>query len=552
MIKWFSLFLAFQTIILCQKYDLAELDIGKRGTDSYRVWIYLSDKNGSTSVELSEKTVFRRAKNGVHANNLWYDLTVSLKYINQLSSLGINVINESRWLNAVSALCSKSDLITIANLSFVDQIKPVVGYKRTSSFEYPDISPDSRDFDYGNALEQIEQINVHVLHEQGFTGDGVRILVMDTGFSLTHNSLLGINVVEEWDVIKNDQLTADETDEEVAVNQDYHGTAVLSTIASNASGEFMGVAFDAEFLLAKTEDVSQEVQLEEDNYVAGLEWGEENGADVVSTSLGYLDWYEYSDMDGNTAVTTIAVDIAVSLGVVCVTAAGNSGSSSWYYIIAPADADSVISVGAVDDNDIIATFSSHGPTSDGRTKPEVCARGRQTWCVNPNSNTNYSRLSGTSLACPLVAGAAALIIQARPRWSAMEVREAMMMTASNADNPDNTYGYGILNAVEAINYGATSKNDNADYLPSDYDLIRAYPNPFNPSINIEIDVRPSSELKVDVFSYNGNHVSNIFNGITINPLSKFRWKPNNISSAVYFVRLIIDGRTSYKKVSFIK
>ena len=552
MIKWFSLFLVLQSITLCQKYDLAELDIGKRGTDSYRVWIYLSDKNGSTSVELSEKTVLRRAKNGVYENNLWYDLTVSLKYINQLSSLGINVINESRWLNAVSALCSKSDLITIANLSFVDQIKPVVGYKRTSSFEYPDISPDSRDFDYGNALEQIEQINVHVLHEQGFTGDGVRILVMDTGFSLTHNSLLGINVVEEWDVIKNDQLTADETDEEVAVNQDYHGTAVLSTIASNASGEFMGVAFDAEFLLAKTEDVSQEVQLEEDNYVAGLEWGEENGADVVSTSLGYLDWYEYSDMDGNTAVTTIAVDIAVSLGVVCVTAAGNSGSSSWYYIIAPADADSVISVGAVDDNDIIATFSSHGPTSDGRTKPEVCARGRQTWCVNPNSNTNYSRLSGTSLACPLVAGAAALIIQARPRWSAMEVREAMMMTASNADNPDNTYGYGILNAVEAINYGATSKNDNADYLPSDYDLIRVYPNPFNPSINIEIDVRPSREIKVDVFSYNGNHVSNIFNGITINPLSKFRWKPNNISSAVYFIRLTIDGRTSYKKVSFIK
>ena len=552
MIKWLSLFVVFQSIILCQKYNLTELDIGKRGTDSYRVWIYFSDKDGSAPIALSTKTINRRAKNGVHANNLWYDLTVSLKYINQLSSLGINLINESRWLNAVSAICSKSDLITIANLSFVDQIKPVVGYKKNSSLEYPDISPDSRDFDYGNALEQIEQINVHVLHEQGFTGDGVRILVMDTGFSLTHNSLLGINVVEEWDVIKNDQLTADETDEEVAVNQDYHGTAVLSTIASNASGEFMGVAFDAEFLLAKTEDVSQEVQLEEDNYVAGLEWGEENGADVVSTSLGYLDWYEYSDMDGNTAVTTIAVDIAVSLGVVCVTAAGNSGSSSWYYIIAPADADSVISVGAVDDNDIIATFSSHGPTSDGRTKPEVCARGRQTWCVNPNSNTNYSRLSGTSLACPLVAGAAALIIQARPRWSAMEVREAMMMTASNADNPDNTYGYGILNAVEAINYGATSRNDNADYLPSDYDLIRAYPNPFNPSINIEIDVRPSSELKVDMFSYNGNHVTNIFNGITINSLSKFRWEPKNISSAVYFVRLIIDGRTSYKKVSFIK
>ena len=552
MIKCLSLLLVFQSIILCQKYDLAELVVGKRGTDSYRVWIYLSDKDGSAPIALSEKTKDRRAKNGIQNDNLWYDLTVPSKYIDQLSSLGIKVINKSRWLNAVSALCSKSDLKEIANLTFVDQIKPVFGYKKSSSFEYPDISPNSRDFDYGNAFEQIEQINVHELHELGYTGNGVRILVMDTGFNLTHNSLLGINVIDQWDVLKNDQQTADETEEEVAVNQDYHGTAVLSTIASNAPGEFMGVAFDAEFLLAKTEDVAQEIQFEEDNYVAGLEWGEENGADVVSTSLGYLDWYEYSDMDGNTAVTTIGVDIAASLGVVCVTAAGNSGSSSWYYIIAPADADSVISVGAVADNGIIATFSSHGPTSDGRIKPELCARGRQTWCVNPNSNTNYSRLSGTSLACPLVAGAAALILQARPDWSAMEVREAMMMTASNADNPDNTYGYGILNAVEAINYGTTSMNENTDYLPIDYNLIRTYPNPFNPAMNIEIDVRPSSELKVDVFSYNGNHVANIFNGLTTNRLLQFRWEPNNTSSAVYFVRLIIDGRTSYKKVSFIK
>ena len=552
MIKWFSLFVTFQSIILCQKCNLSELVNGKRGTDSYRVWIYFSDKDGSAPIVLSAKTMDRRAKNGVHENNLWYDLSVSLDHINQLSSLGIKVINKSRWLNAVSALCSKSDLIKIANLTFVDQIKPVVGYARTSTLEYSDIDPSSRDFDYGNALEQIEQINVRELHEQGYTGNGVRILVMDTGFSLTHNSLLGINVIEQWDVLKNDQETADETEEEVAVNQDYHGTAVLSTIASNAPGEFMGVAFNAEFLLAKTEDVAQEVQLEEDNYVAGLEWGEENGADVVSTSLGYLDWYEYSDMDGNTAVTTIGVDIAASLGVLCVTAAGNSGSSSWYYIIAPADADSVISVGAVDVNDIIATFSSHGPTSDGRIKPEVCARGRQTWCVNPNSNTNYSRLSGTSLACPLVAGAAALIIQSRPDWSAMEVREAIMMTASNADYPDNTYGYGILNAGDAINYGTTSINDNADYLPSDFNLIRTYPNPFNPAMNIEIDVRPSSELKIDVFSYNGNHVSNIFNGRTINRLSYFRWEPKNMTSAVYFVRLIIDGRTEYKKVTLIK
>ena len=168
-------------------------------------------------------------------------------------------------------------------------------------------------------------------------------------------------------------------------------------------------------------------------------------------------------MDGNTAITTIGVDIAVSLGVVCVTAAGNSGNDSWYYIIAPADADSVISVGAVSDNGDIVSFSSHGPTYDGRIKPELCARGRQTWCVNPNSTTNYSRLSGTSLACPLVGGAAALIIQARPEWTAMEVREAMMLTASMSDSANNNYGYGILDAVNAISYEAnTVKTDNQE------------------------------------------------------------------------------------------
>ena len=387
--------MVIQSIVFCEKYDMQEImEIGKRG-DNYRVWLYFIDKKGSMPIVLDQRTIDRRAKNGIQTNDLWYDLTISKNYIDQISSLGITIKNESRWLNAISVICTLSDLERIAAFPFIKQIKPVVGHQKRSNIEYPDISPYSRDFDYGNALEQIEQINVNELHEQGYTGSGVRILVMDTGFNLTHNAFTDINVIYQWDVIQDDQETANETDDEYAVGQDHHGTSVLSTIAGNESGEFMGVAFDSEFLLAKTEDVSQEIQLEEDNYVVGLEWGEENGADVVSTSLGYLDWYEYSDMDGNTAVTTIAVDIAVGLGVVCVTAAGNSGSSDWYYIIAPADADSVISVGAVSENGTIASFSSYGPSSDGRIKPEVCAMGSQTWCVNPNSNTNYSRLSGT-------------------------------------------------------------------------------------------------------------------------------------------------------------
>jgi len=544
--------MVIQSIVFCEKYDMQEImEIGKRG-DTYRAWLYFTDKKGSMPIVLDQRTIDRRAKNGIHTNDLWYDLTISKNYIDQISSLGITIKNESRWLNAISVICTLSDLERIAAFSFIKQIKPVVGHQKRSNIEYPDISPHSRDFDYGNALEQIEQINVNELHEQGYTGSGVRILVMDTGFNLTHNAFTDINVIYQWDVIQDDQETANETDDEYAVGQDHHGTSVLSTIAGNESGEFMGVAFDSEFLLAKTEDVSQEIQLEEDNYVVGLEWGEENGADVVSTSLGYLDWYEYSDMDGNTAVTTIAVDIAVGLGVVCVTAAGNSGSSDWYYIIAPADADSVISVGAVSENGTIASFSSYGPTYDGRIKPEVCAMGSQTWCVNPNSNTNYSRLSGTSLACPLVAGAAALIIQARPEWSAMEVRDAIMMTASMADSANNSYGYGILNAGSAINYGVTASSNNPDYQPNEYNLIRAYPNPFNPTVNIQVDIGRSCELKVDIISYDGNLVTNIYESWAIGQVQQLQWEPKNVSSGIFFIRVGFNGNHFHRKITYIK
>ena len=318
--RYVALFIMIQSMVFCKKFDLQEMELGKRG-DSYRVWIYFTDKNGSLPVEISQKAMNRRAKNGTTENNLWYDLPVPQGYVDRISSVGITIINESRWLNAVSAVCSISDLDRIVSFPFIDHIKPVIGYRKNSDIEFSNIHPQSRDFDYGNAQEQIEQINVHELHEQGYTGEGVRILLLDTGFDLNHDALNQINVIAQWDVINDDDETANETDEEDAEGQDYHGTAVLSTIAANAPGELVGVAFDSEFLLAKTEDVTQEVQQEEDNYVAALEWGEENGADVVSTSLGYLDWYEYSDMDGNTAVTTIGVDIAVGLGMVCVTAA---------------------------------------------------------------------------------------------------------------------------------------------------------------------------------------------------------------------------------------
>jgi subtilisin family serine protease len=502
---------------------------------------------------ISQKAKDRRAKSDVQSNHLWYDLEVSQIYINDILELGITIENESRWLNAVSVVCNLSDIEKIAKIKSVKKIEPVIGYKK-SKIEYVEDSLfNSRDFDYGNALAQIEQINVNELHNAGYTGEGVIILVMDTGFDLTHNALANINVIAQWDVINNDSETANETSAEDSSSQDHHGTAVLSTIAAYAPGELIGVAFDAEFLLAKTEDVTQEVQQEEDNYIAGLEWGEANGADVVSTSLGYLDWYTYEDMDGNTAVTTIGIDIAVGLGMVCVTAAGNEGNDqSWYYIIAPADADSVISVGAVRENGLIASFSSHGPTFDGRIKPEVCARGSYTWCINSNSTTTYSQMSGTSLACPLVGGAVALIRQAKPDWSAMEVREAVMMTASQSSNPDNSYGYGIMNAVDAVEYEATVAIDRPDDLPSEFHVTNAYPNPFNPSLTIEVSGAVGEYLTVDIFSLTGKSITNVYTGTVFQPNQKMIWSPENIPNGIYVIRSILKGQSQFQKVTYLK
>ena len=528
--------------------------IGQRG-DEYRVWVYLKDKTGSEPIGLIEKTLLRRERNGLGESPLWLDLSVSNKYVNMLQETGANVLHKSRWLNAVSVLATRSELLKIQALPFVQTLRPIPLYRKENflgsennnrSTELPN------HLDYGHAQDQIEQINVHLAHEAGYTGAGIRILVMDTGFDLEHVVFDSLNLIDQWDVINNDNETANQTNEEEDNGQDHHGTIILSVIAGYAPGSLIGPAFDAEYLLAKTEMVEQEIQQEEDNYVAGLEWGEQNGADVVSTSLGYLDWYTYDDMDGNTAVTTNAIDIAVGLGMVCVTAAGNEGSDNWYYIIAPADADSVLAVGAVDANGDLAYFSSHGPTSDGRIKPEICARGVSTWACSSYDMTGYNNYNGTSLSTPLVAGAAALIIQSHPEWSAMEVRNAIMMTASQNDEPDNDFGYGILDTWEAIQYGVTVTVRPSLQFPDIIEVANAYPNPFNPEISFTVDAPMGLLIQVSVLDIEGLVVENIYTGRILHSNFKVYWNAAQYPSGLYLLQTRWPGGSHVQKVTFIK
>jgi subtilisin family serine protease len=220
----------------------------------------------------------------------------------------------------------------------------------------------------------------------------------------------------------------------------------------------VGGAYDASFVLCKTEDVVTETPVEEDNYVAGIEFCELHGADLTTSSLGYIDWYTQADLDGRTAVTTIAVNIAAGNGVHCITAAGNSGhdaNPATSTLGAPADGLYVISCGAVDDSGQIAGFSSSGPTADGRLKPELLAHGVNTAVTSSRNTTGYGTVSGTSLSTPIVASAVACLTQAHPGWTVAQMRAALMNTASDyaatgLTDPLFIRGYGIVNAFAAL------------------------------------------------------------------------------------------------------
>lgn len=276
------------------------------------------------------------------------------------------------------------------------------------------------------------------------------LCMLDTGFYRHHEALNHLRILAEWDFVHGDSITENQPGQD-SLNQDEHGTITLSTVGGFKEGNLIGPAYGALFALAKTEWVPSETQIEEDWWTQGIEWADSLGAEVVSSSLGYTDWYTYEWMNGDSCVTTIAADIAASKGIVVCNAMGNQGNYQGS-IIAPADADSILAVGAVDSSGNLAGFSSIGPTYDGRTKPEVVAQGAATYCVWPYDSTSYLRASGTSLSTPLIAGVAALVRDAHPEWSAMKVREALLMSASQARSPDNHKGWGIPNALRAINY----------------------------------------------------------------------------------------------------
>jgi len=230
--------------------------------------------------------------------------------------------------------------------------------------------------------------------------------MLDTGFDWKeHESLQNATIIAEYDFVNQDSVTADQEDDQPG--QHSHGTLTFSVLGGYKDSSLIGAAFGSDFILAKTEDIKSETHVEEDNYAAALEWMENYGVDITSSSLGYSVFdpstfsYTYEDMDGKTTIVTKAAEIAFRKGVLTVTSAGNEGGTSWFYIIAPADGFNTLGIGAVDANNNVAGFSSRGPTFDGRIKPDVVTRGVSVYGAVAGTFSNYTRASGTSLSAPL-------------------------------------------------------------------------------------------------------------------------------------------------------
>jgi serine protease AprX len=445
----------------------------------YNIWVYLVDHGERSSAELAEairsapvsaRSLERRRARGAISIRDVYDVPVHTGYLNRIRETGCIVKRTSKYLNAVSVVATPKQISEIRRLPFVKKIDPVGRYHRKPGFRPAEIFPQGSTtersdrpkpaaaLDYGNSFQQINQINVVPLHDEGIDGEGVMVGVFDTGFNRSHVALQHLNVEAEWDFIFDDGNTRNEAGD--VSNQDYHGTQVLSAMAAYSPGNLIGPAYAATFVLAKTERMFEEVQGEEDDFVRALEWADSIGVDVVSSSLGYFDWYTPADMDGNTAVTTIACDIAAGKGITICMAAGNENGSAWGHIIAPSDGDSVIAVGAVDETGVVAAFSSRGPSADGRIKPDVAARGVATWCVTPWDSLSYTTSSGTSLSTPLVGGACALLLDMHPQWGPIDVRTALRNEASNSGSPDNDIGWGIIDTYQSALAGATGIMEN--------------------------------------------------------------------------------------------
>lgn len=518
-----------------------------------KFWIYFTDKNNTPySISapenyLSERSIQRRKKMNIDINES--DIPVNKIYIDGIKYLfgssysqNIEVLTESRWLNAISVkIISDEQLAYISQLPFVKKIEPV---KKYIIIKDENIPADNSIFyrlseisenEYGGAYNQNHMIDVDFLHALGFTGQGITIAVLDGGF---YGVDIGAGFQSFWqkDQIIETKNFADDNDS--VFHSSTHGSNVLSIMGGDIPGDYIGSGPDAKFYLFRTEVTDSENVVEEQYWMEAAEYADFVGADIINSSLGYttfddsLQNHTYADMDGNTTIVTIAADKAASVGILVCNSAGNEGDAEWNYIGAPADGDSVFTIGAVDALGNYATFSSEGPTWDGRIKPNVVGQGAGTAYIE-QSGIIYNG-NGTSYSSPLIAGACASFWSAFPDLTNYELMQIIQSTASQSENPDFQLGYGIPSFSRAY-------LQLKEITIEDEQIIHIIPNPADDVATILINGIETAPAEINLYDMSGKLIYSTSINLSVGKYSAVPLTGlSQLANGLYAIQLIGD------------
>ena len=510
-------------------------------------WVQFTDKNNSPysinnpEAYLSSRALERRARLGIEIDE--YDIPVNPQYLQAVADCGAQLLNPSKWLNGVSVYTSSTSVIDAINaLEFVEVVRNCKDYPEAQRNKEIWLENEmkvsrspviARDF-YGGAHDQVYQLRVNELHDMGYDGTGVVIAVLDGGFTGTEDHAAFDNMREEGRLLGVRDFVYGSTS---VYSQSTHGTSCLSTMGAYDPENMVGTAPKASYYLIHTEDGEGENIVEEYNWVSGAEYADSLGVDVCSTSLGYIDFdmpqwdHPFEHFDGHTAPMSIGAEIAASRGMVCMNAAGNEGGGTCTLGI-PADAEHIITVGAVDSDGHRASFSSVGPTYDGRIKPDVMAMGEGTYVASGYSWWPYYNGDGTSFATPVLAGAVACLRQARPNASVQEICNAVRMAGNNANNPDSYNGYGIPDFVEAMELIPLY----VDTFVEQNEIISVYPNPSKG--NVQLKLKEGFQAELNVFDMLGRHLKSYrFTGLNHEPMEQFL---NSLGNGIYYIKADSD------------
>ena len=416
---------------------------------------------------LSKESIERRKQVMGDDYITFEDIPVNEKYIGALEASGIKVVHKLKWFNSISCYLNEQQLNDIKNFSFIKSIEPVRAFTKSetlkeSYYQKPQLNKSNYSFDYGNSFTQNLLSEIPAVHDLGFYGQNAIIGIINSGFRRDHPSLESRIVIAEKDFINNDDTTSNQDND--LFNQDSVGTTIFSVIGGFAPGYLIGPAFGSRYLLAKTDKFLNGINIEEDNHIAAIEWLEENGVDIMLSSVfdpRQLS-YTFQNMNGKTSRIAQAVNLAYLRGVSTFTAAGDGGANYWGTGISgiqtPADAASIISVGAIDKYKVNTVFSSRGPTADGRIKPEIVAQGTEILHAIAGStyNTNISfgggEGSGTEFSAAIAAGSAALLKSVYPHLTNKQIRQIFIESGDNTSKPNNIRGYGLISAKKAITF----------------------------------------------------------------------------------------------------